>query len=887
MVLKAGSNWAGFRGNVDNLSIGVAGTMTTFDFEAQSSNAGSAFRPENVTITAECGKRFRLTSGNSVGATLTFRVEGQLDSSFVSVPPRPHPDSLAAASFNVSTAGIVRIMLDSVLIARVPTSAAACASYELGYVAAPGVTAVTHVAADSMYAPGAIVTYSFSLESGYEHLIVVVDDTIASSSGTITMSADHVLLVGADPIITPGPQVVAIGTQMRAVLASASPGDAYADLLTSMLRRSEASNASTVAAQIDTAMFLYIDPVADSAALRRFNDDAGGSSFEYEEYNGTSDFYRLTPDDVAYYSKAPASAAKTGGPRLRSRLPGASALLMAAGPAPAPAGTPDEDTRIIFVNGVFNDYGDALKSLVLLRNLVIASPRFGRGTELYPNVTVSLFYNRSHLNSLADACEKRARQEFEYRHFLGITREFADCRAELYNRTLVEHDLIEALHQKMRLRNNSAPELATADALRLARYIATTTHRDYASHAIIVGHSQGNLMIAEAMPRLRQIEGHDLNVGNRCTAALTLAAPAVRADMRFDGSDAYLRGYTTSGDVLLQVGLNNDFPRLATAESNEFLNYRASLLPGIGFISEYHRLKLGRRIHEVRNYLDPAINGSLTRGALTSLHDECVAGSIAISPTSIVMPYLGTQHLEAAVLNRNNHILVQREIDGGQIGAKATYDATTSTVTGVAPTFGTTTGRVLTTNTTRVFTPITLNVGNANFAPFYTESHGGYWERDVEHVTGAAPSLEPTTPPDWTAHGDCPITNTITNTGGNGDYWTGHQLCYHTFGIVASASAYPGITRLQLGFDNGGQPWDAAERGYDIDGNCRGNCRPPARTIAIWYNSVSQVVQADTLTWAGASSYNMPLRAGDVPSARTARPSRASTTARIRPESPR
>jgi hypothetical protein len=36
VVLKAGSSWAGFRGNVDNFTIGIGGTNTTFDFELTS-----------------------------------------------------------------------------------------------------------------------------------------------------------------------------------------------------------------------------------------------------------------------------------------------------------------------------------------------------------------------------------------------------------------------------------------------------------------------------------------------------------------------------------------------------------------------------------------------------------------------------------------------------------------------------------------------------------------------------------------------------------------------------------------------------------------------------------------------------------------------------------
>ena len=36
VVLKAGSGWANFRGNIDQFTIGVGGANTTFDFEAVS-----------------------------------------------------------------------------------------------------------------------------------------------------------------------------------------------------------------------------------------------------------------------------------------------------------------------------------------------------------------------------------------------------------------------------------------------------------------------------------------------------------------------------------------------------------------------------------------------------------------------------------------------------------------------------------------------------------------------------------------------------------------------------------------------------------------------------------------------------------------------------------
>lgn len=47
VYLKAGSNWAGFRGNVDALTIGVDGTSTTFDFEHVAGTM-TALPPANV-----------------------------------------------------------------------------------------------------------------------------------------------------------------------------------------------------------------------------------------------------------------------------------------------------------------------------------------------------------------------------------------------------------------------------------------------------------------------------------------------------------------------------------------------------------------------------------------------------------------------------------------------------------------------------------------------------------------------------------------------------------------------------------------------------------------------------------------------------------------------
>jgi hypothetical protein len=52
VVLKAGSTWPGFRGNVDNLTIGVNGVNTTFDFEP--SSCATTISGTTMTLSADC-----------------------------------------------------------------------------------------------------------------------------------------------------------------------------------------------------------------------------------------------------------------------------------------------------------------------------------------------------------------------------------------------------------------------------------------------------------------------------------------------------------------------------------------------------------------------------------------------------------------------------------------------------------------------------------------------------------------------------------------------------------------------------------------------------------------------------------------------------------------
>lgn len=71
IVLKAGSSWAGFRGNADKLTIGVGGATTTFDFEEANSNASvPALPPDSIAAIVTDATQFIPLDGSAAEAAV-------------------------------------------------------------------------------------------------------------------------------------------------------------------------------------------------------------------------------------------------------------------------------------------------------------------------------------------------------------------------------------------------------------------------------------------------------------------------------------------------------------------------------------------------------------------------------------------------------------------------------------------------------------------------------------------------------------------------------------------------------------------------------------------------------------------------------------------------
>jgi hypothetical protein len=323
-----------------------------------------------------------------------------------------------------------------------------------------------------------------------------------------------------------------------------------------------------------------------------------------------------------------------------------------------------------------------------LSQLMIDTPRFGSGFLLRDNVMVTLLYNGSMLQQIDD-WKSAHRCEASYEHGARILRpihslnRLAVCKITPMLLWVVRNDVFEAARQLVQIQTGVGS--ITEDARKLAYLVYG--HHLWPANVIMVGHSQGNLLISQALSKLPSIDQLPTNVGdNGCTAVLTLASPIARSS--FPNIDQhYVRGLTVDGDILLQLGLPNDFDVIHTpaGDSVQQMPDKAS------------RFRQGLQAHFVdENYLHNPSSSARVSSELVALSDECSAGSFTIAPNPITMAYGTTMRITPTILNRAGRPLVGRKFHGGPLGLDIRTD---SIATASLPTHGTVTGTVTLENT--------------------------------------------------------------------------------------------------------------------------------------------------------------------------------------------
>lgn len=330
-------------------------------------------------------------------------------------------------------------------------------------------------------------------------------------------------------------------------------------------------------------------------------------------------------------------------------------------------GEPDEPTQIIYVNGIFtleesptDGVGSAASTTLLLLQTMEAWPRFGTGDDLRANVNVSYFYNRSELQAVRDykaahGCETKAARELRILQWLHALKRLAECKGVPFLIHVMDSDLLEAYEQINQLQGNGGA--LAADAYPLASRI--TAYHTANQHVILMGHSQGNLLIAQALQATTYNERKPLNIGNGCTAVMALASPL--GQMSFWGSlePSYVGGLIVHGDVLQQLHgsvLTNDFPQIATPAGDSVLL----------FDSRIAKLKQGVHAHFMtQNYLEYRPSVARLEAEMTLLSDRCSVGTFEITSNLAQMMVHDKAKIGINMRSRTGQPLYGRAFQGG------------------------------------------------------------------------------------------------------------------------------------------------------------------------------------------------------------------------------
>lgn len=575
VVLKAGSGWTGFRGNVDALAIGVDGTTLTYDFE---------------------------------------------------VGPR--------------------------LVADI----------------GPGVLG-TRLPAESTYTAGAIVEFAFAAAPGRSGPFVLIDDSLAGPQGSIVMDRPRRIQVVADTVyslahLRPAEQELA--TYMSALITSSDKTTAFLALAQYQLDRSTAGvSAEQMAHEQAVVSYLVAATAQDDAALAAVDSALAGTIFTVKvQWDGK---YRIAVFDGDYYVPGTSRSGLVQ-PRLNqagaSRTPTASSMSTRLAPPSSAALARLESTaesvellRVIYVNGQFTDspdgaYADGAVRTgdYFLKPLLREAPEFQGYVEwdwVYnPTLRAELKeWDRTH------SCEYQRLRGLRVLSWLQSMTAYALCKGTRAGFAAYTFDFSESLRERIELHQGLPPVVPVVRSL--AEHLATA--RRMGRNVLTVAHSQGNLVVAQALRELPALEGGPLQ-GNRCIASLALASAATRESYPLD--DNHLSGFVVEGDII-RASFPGPWESLNTSSSDS-----AAAIIAATPLSDRPKVLLeqGMRLHSINDtYLTDPIARAQVKGRMARLLRECLPQRLEFSPQEATLRTGETVTIESRLFNFNGREMPERK----------------------------------------------------------------------------------------------------------------------------------------------------------------------------------------------------------------------------------
>ena len=122
------------------------------------------------------------------------------------------------------------------------------------------------------------ITYALTADSGFENLMVVLDEDSVGTRGNVTLEGNQTLMMAAERMIGPGSANKRLYDLFRRQLTATDPLSAYVDVECEMERLTKAFPDSGQRL-IDIAQLKAFDPVRDAKALRRIDEALAGHGY--------------------------------------------------------------------------------------------------------------------------------------------------------------------------------------------------------------------------------------------------------------------------------------------------------------------------------------------------------------------------------------------------------------------------------------------------------------------------------------------------------------------------------------------------------------------------------------------------------------------------------
>ncbi len=454
------------------------------------------------------------------------------------------------------------------------------------------------------------IAYSYTPRPGYANVQVRIDGRAAPAVGSIRAdTAHHVLEVTVDRVITVPAGLDGLYATAQAVLTSADIPAAFQQWLDKSYAYLEGAGDSDQAQRnIADIEYLAFDDVGHVADMARVDDALAAKTF------------RIGPDQMGPDGVVLGKVQRQHDGRTPQRLvPGVIARSVVQAP-----GDTIESTTYIYVNGMATENNVATNTTRVLKRMVLSVPGFNAS-----RVQVKLHYNRNQLATYPtpawryNRCVMLVSSNINKAHQKSWPEQLSRCMAnDTTYRRWQDLDLLEAVREVAGIMSGS--ESREDDAITLTGLIQA--ERAAGRHAIVIAHSQGNLLTNQAIYWIK--ENPTPGLDSTCIALVSMASPVNR---NWDIPDNHIAKIIVDGDMV--AGLNF-WPKIST-ELSRAVQREAVRRAFFGGDSYYLLMQGFSTLHSVdASYLKYETKDSVAAG-IRNTYAACAVSRMAAEPVNV------------------------------------------------------------------------------------------------------------------------------------------------------------------------------------------------------------------------------------------------------------